>query len=51
MYISTYTYMYMYMCCLTLLASFFLPSHISLKYVHTCIYMYIHVYTCIYMYM
>ena len=35
--------------CLTLLASFFLPSHLSIKNM----YMYIHlvVYTCIYMYL
>ena len=26
-------------CCLTLLASFFLPSHLSLKHVYTCMYM------------
>ena len=31
--------------CLTLLASFFLPSHLSLKHVHACIYMYMYVYT------
>ena len=29
--------------CLTLLASFFLPSHISLKHVDVLCYMYIHV--------
>ena len=38
----TVMYMYMYMLlsvvvCLTLLASFFLPSHLSLKHVHVCV--------------
>ena len=27
-------YIYMYIVCLTLLASFFLPSHLSFKHVH-----------------
>ena len=38
--------------CLTLLASFFLPSHLSFKNMYffvLCMYMYIHVYTCIYL--
>ena len=37
--------------CLTLLASFFLPYHLSLKHVHVYLYMHVHVHvqcTCIY---
>ena len=34
--------------CLTLLASFFLPSHLSLKHVSQyCVYMYVHVCVCV----
>ena len=51
MYIHVHVYAYMYTCtctftccyalfvCLTLLASFFLPSHLSLKHVHVHLYL------------
>ena len=54
--VYTHSCIYMYVClfvCLTLLASFFLPSHLS--YIHTCMYnvhkvyiLYTRSYTCIY---